>query len=339
MSKNSTIIEQFELLAEQIKYQIDTEIDRKEAVKHSFRLRQIRNVINILKKYPKKIKSGKELKDIKGVGAGTIKRVDEILEKGKLSEIKIKKKSIENEKYIEELEKIFGIGRKKAYELVTKHKIKSVKDLRKAYLAGKIDLTEQMLVSLKHYGKYKQQIPRAEIDEIDKIVQKIGSGIDKKLNVRICGSYRRKKPTSNDIDILITHPRIVTKKQLLNNKKNYLKLFVNKLTKEGLILDDLTFEDYETKYMGYCHLSNKHPTRRIDIYYTPYESYYTSLLHLTGSGEFNRKMRGLAIELGYKLNEYGLYEKRDSTSKRIPIKSEKEIFDKLGMEYVEPKDR
>jgi DNA polymerase/3'-5' exonuclease PolX len=126
---------------------------------------------------------------------------------------------------------------------------------------------------------------------------------------------------------------------LLNNRINYLKKFVKQLTKEGVILDDLTFDDYETKYMGYAHLDNKHPTRRIDIYYTPYESYHPSLLHLTGSGNFNRKMRGLAIELGYKLNEYGLFQKKNGKLKRIPVSSEKDIFDKLGMEYVEPIDR
>ena len=101
----------------------------------------------------------------------------------------------------------------------------------------------------------------------------------------------------------------------------------------------MTFDDYETKYMGYCQLSKKYPTRRIDIYYTPYQSYYTSLLHLTGSGNFNRKMRGLAIEIGYKLNEYGLYLKQDGKLKRIKVNSEKDIFDKLGMDYIEPKDR
>ena len=87
--------------------------------------------------------------------------------------------------------------------------------------------------------------------------------------------------------------------------------------------------------MGYCQLSIKNHTRRIDIYYTPKNSYFASLLHLTGSGNFNRKMRGLAIELGYKLNEYGIY----LESKMIKITSEQDIFEKLGMEYIEPKDR
>ena len=84
--------------------------------------------------------------------------------------------------------------------------------------------------------------------------------------------------------------------------------------------------------MGFCK-SDK--VRRIDIRYVPYKSYYSALLYFTGSGEFNRNMRTVAISLGYKLNEYGLYK----NGKKIKVKSEKDIFNELGMEYVDPSKR
>lgn len=336
---NKQIINQFELLIEQIKHEIDISPNRKEALKHSFRLKQIKNALDIIKKYPHKIKSGNQLTGYAGIGKGTITRIDEILNTGHLKEINIKKKEMKNEKYMEDLEQVFGIGRKKAYELVTKYNIKSISELKKAHMAGKIELTDQMMVSLKHHNNYKQQIPRSEMDLVNLQIQKTASELDPKLMAKICGSYRREKPTSNDIDILITYPDIVTKKQLINNKLNYLKLFVQQLKDNGLILDDLTYENYETKYMGYFRLKSDYPTRRIDIYYIPYESYYAALLHLTGSGNFNRKMRGLAINLGYKLNEYGLYKIKNGKAIRVKVNSEKDIFDELGMDYIEPKDR
>ena len=46
-------------------------------------------------------------------------------------------------------------------------------------------------------------------------------------------------------------------------------------------------------------------------------------------------MRRKAKKLGYKLNEYGLYKNDD----KIEIKSEKDIFKKLEMHYLKPKDR
>lgn len=69
----------------------------------------------------------------------------------------------------------------------------------------------------------------------------------------------------------------------------------------------------------------------------PCESYYSALLYFTGSGSFNKKMRSVAINAGYLLNEYGLF-KRD-TKKMIKVKSEKDIFDILNMEYLEPQFR
>lgn len=334
MSNNTTIIKEFEKLIEQIKYNIDNSDNKKEETRHSFRLKQTVNVLNIIKNYPKVIKRGEDLQDIKGVGKGTISRINEILKTGSLSEIK--KHSSVNEEHINELEQIFGIGRKKAIELITKHSIKSIKQLIKAHNSGKIILTEQMLTSLKYHGKYKQNIPRNEITMMKNIILKYGKTLNNNLIVTICGSYRRKKDTSNDIDVLLSHPSIKTKKQLLSSNINYLHDLVDILKDIKFILDDLTFDNYDTKYMGYCKYKNN-PVRRIDIYYTPYNSYYASLLHLTGSGSFNQKMRGLAKELGYTLNEYGLH--RLSDTKSIKIKSEKDIFEKLGMEYVPPEKR
>jgi DNA polymerase/3'-5' exonuclease PolX len=55
--------------------------------------------------------------------------------------------------------------------------------------------------------------------------------------------------------------------------------------------------------------------------------------------EFNAKMRGLALEKGLSMNEYSL---KDNETKKVIEKKfikEKDIFDYLEMEYVEPNDR
>jgi DNA polymerase/3'-5' exonuclease PolX len=76
---------------------------------------------------------------------------------------------------------------------------------------------------------------------------------------------------------------------------------------------------------------------RIDIRFMPYESFYFAYLYFTGGVDLNRNMRLVAITHGYKLNEYGLY--KDGSSKSIIVESEKEIFDILGLNYLQPKDR
>jgi DNA polymerase/3'-5' exonuclease PolX len=100
------------------------------------------------------------------------------------------------------------------------------------------------------------------------------------------------------------------------------------------IVGDLTNAD-KTKYMGFCKL-NKYPIRRIDIRMVGVRSFFPALIYFTGSYEFNQIMIQKAKKLGYKLNEYGLY---DINNKIIHIKSEFDIFNILGMTYLEPENR
>ena len=343
---NKKIINEFERLIAYIKNIILEkalkENDKKEINKQKFRLKNFIKVLTILKKIDKHItlKNYENLQDINGIGKGTIDRIKEILENKKLSEIgdyidnnKAKKKALKD------LESVIGIGKKNALKLYNEN-ITSVKQLKKMYKNGEIELNDKILLGLKYYKKYKQNIPRNEINEIIIFLKKIINDINNKnkLNAKnkycfeICGSYRRKKDYSNDIDVLLT--KFGTNEN--TDCKPHLVLFVNKLKEAKFLIDDMTDKNIKTKYMGFSKLKNN-PIRRIDIRFVPYTSYYSALLYFTGSNTLNQKMRQIAKKLGYKLSEYGLFTITDN--KKIKIKSEKEIFKKLEIEYLEPKLR
>jgi DNA polymerase/3'-5' exonuclease PolX len=337
--KNKIIIEWLDKLAKQYEFIISINQQNKDALVYSYKLKSIENAINIINNIEYKIKSGSELKEYKGIGDGIARRVDEILKTKKLSEIFIKTENLVNNKFIDDLTSIFGIGKKKALEFITKNKITSPKEVLNAYKNKKINLPKHVIKGLKYLNKIKTKIPRSEMNMISKYLIKKTNKIDSKLKIEICGSYRREAIFSNDIDIILSHPDIKTKNQLIKNqlsKHNFINLFVNELIKDKFIVDSFTSTNVLTKYMGICRLTIKHDIRRIDIRFIPTESFYTSLLYFTGSGDFNKRMRIVALSMGYKLNEYGLF---DENKIKIKIKSEKDIFDKLNMEYVEPKFR
>jgi len=336
-SSNENIVKEFQKLLDQIKIQIDNSPSNSEHIKNNFRLKQLTSALEIIKKYPYKILSGNDLQEIKGIGKGTINRINEILQTGKLSEIKINKKELNISKYIDELMKLHGIGKKTAYNFIVKYGIKSIDQLKKAYDDNIIILNYTIKIALKYYKKYEQNIPRTEMDLHNEYLQKKAYAINKNLLITICGSYRRLKSMSNDIDVLITHTKIKTKLQL-KEQNNYLFNFINALKNDKYLLDDLTDKNYEIKYMGYCKLI-KYPVRRIDLRYISYNSYFSALIYFTGSANFNKKIRLLAGQLGYLLNEYGLYKLNDNKKIRIKITSEKDIFDKLGLEYLVPELR
>lgn len=337
MTKNKKLIDEFDRLVKSVSYDIDHETNKTEKSKNIFRLKQFANALDIIKKYDKTIKSGSDLKGIKGIGEGIMKRIDEILESGKLEEIKSTEEHITEIEDVEKLKEVYGIGDKVAYDLVSKHNIHNVNELKKAYKNGDVTLPNNIVVGLKYFDTYKQKIPRKNMIKIDKYLQKIAQKTDPKLEVIICGSYRRQRDFSNDIDCMILHPDIVKMKDLKNNP-SYLTAFVKTLREDKFLYDALTSDEVETKYMGFCR-GVKSIVRRIDIRYMPYDSYYSALIYFTGSGAFNQRMRQLFKRAGYKLNEYGLYKLDGDKKKRIPLKSEKDAFDILDMPYVPPKER
>ena len=328
---NSNIINQFELLIKQIKLDIDFSTGKQQLV-HTYRLKSISTVLDIIKNFPKKITRSSQLENIKGVGTKSLQRIDEILKTGKLAEIVISPDLDNYLKIIDDLDNVIGIGRKKAYELFKKHNVQSITELKKLHKSGKIILPDNISKGLHYIGKIKENIPRSDIDSFLNILSDISFDIDPQLFITICGSYRRESKTSGDIDVIIVHPDVQSQDDI--KSINYIELFVSILKKKHIIVDSLTSDDVYTKYMGICKLNGI--LRRIDIRYIPYESYYSAILYFTGSRNFNKKMRQIALSMGYKLNEYGLF---DENNIRFNVNSEKDIFDLLGMEYLTPPQR
>jgi DNA polymerase/3'-5' exonuclease PolX len=349
---NENIIKEFQRLIAFIrseKEEFQRKNDAKNVTANNFRLKQLNTVLTVLKKYPTKInlKNYQELKEIDGIGAHTIQRVKEILETSKLAELgEFKDLSIDKEKIIEELEEVIGIGRAIAVDFYNQG-IRSVKMLKDKIKKKEIEVNEKIELGLRYYGVYKKNIPRSEIDDINKIIKKIISKMNthyklddkSKYIYQICGSYRREKPTSGDIDVLVSKLDV---KDDTDDSINHLDRVVKRLKKDlkenddkPLLIDDITDKNYETKYMGFAkHKEN--PVRRIDIRFVSYESYHSALLYFTGSAELNKKMRSIAKKQKLKLSEYGLFKEDGS---KIKIKSEEEFFQKLDLPFIEPKYR
>ena len=189
-------------------------------------------------------------------------------------------------------------------------------------------------------------IPRSEMDQYNDLLKHLVKKINKSLGLgekdeyvlELCGSYRREKVFSNDIDVLISKKDTFA----TSKKQNHLERFVNKLKNpmkhndnKPLIIDSMTDKKIVSKFMGFSkYLDN--PPRRIDIRFIPYDSYPAALLYFTGSKDFNTKVRNIAKKKGYKLSEYGLF---DKNGKSIKVSSERDIFHKLDMEYLAPRLR
>jgi len=334
---NQRIVDNFNTLITYIKKINKLETDSKIKKINNFRIKHLTHSADVIASLPFKLTLN-NLKDFQapGIGKGTIERIKDILLNKHLKELDELKK-ISNNKNIDiinELNEIINIGDKKAIELIKKFKIKSIKDLQEKVNKGIIDVNDKIRMGLKYYGKYKTHIPRKEINNIYKFLDKTIKEYNSDYLFYICGSYRRGNVTSNDIDILLLHPDVLVQKEV--SSSNHLLDIVTLLKKKGFIKDDLTDAEGGTKYMGFCQLPN-HDIRRIDIRMVAIESFIPAIVYFTGSYELNRQMRRLAKDNGLKLNEYGLYDEK--TNKPITLYSEEQLFEELGMDHLDPKDR
>lgn len=320
----------------------------KSAKENYYKLASIKKTIQAISKFTKPIVSGEDLSHIKGIGPKTVQRINEIIQTGTLSEIQ----DIANlNTSIEQLSEIYGIGPSKASEFFHKYNIKTLDELIEAHNNKTITLTNQMLLGIKYRHTLNINIPRILICSMEIFIQQKLHELDPDFLCVFCGSYRRQKPTSSDIDILVSNKKLTDK----SNTHKYLQSALNAIS-EYIIVDSLTSNSKtNTHYQGFGTFKNigvnsnvrelvkdtfdiENNIIRIDVICVPHQYFFPAMMHFTGSGEFNKNMRTHAKALGYKMSEYGLFDVKNDKESEI-FHSEKEIFEKLLLKYIPPEYR
>jgi len=286
-----------------------------------FRARAYIQAAESIMTYPNPITDPNQLKGVKGIGSTILSKLNEFVETGTL-------KALERERNnpITKLTTVYGIGPKKAKELVAQG-ITTVDELKKR----KELLTGNMLLGIKYYDDIQEKIPRAEIDEYKEVL----TGVFNKVTppgstFEIVGSYRRGAAASGDIDIIITNDK---------NNKAAFNDFLDALVKDGTVIELLTRG--KTKSLTIARLPGK-KARRVDFLYAPPSEYAFAILYFTGSKIFNTVQRQRALDLGYTLSEHGLHKMvqgKKGAAVEGDFPDEKSIFKFLGMKYKKPNER
>jgi DNA polymerase/3'-5' exonuclease PolX len=223
-------------------------------------------------------------------------------------------------KLLKELQEFMGIGPERAKELINagvthinQLHMKKYKDLLPAETKIFIDL------------KPLQQIPNEHIKVLEPYLLKAS---DKNLKLTIVGSYRRGKPFSSDIDLMV-----------VSNESNAIELLLERLKEilNGKIYPYSKGPDKLSLIVDMSELiGSKNLIYKIDAFRTLPEHEIPMLLYSTGSKEFNVVMRGKAKKAGYLLNQKGLF--KDGVIIK-DLNTEKDYFDILGISYKEPSAR
>ena len=264
----------------------------------------------------------KGLKGIPGVGASIAEHLEEIIKTGKSRyHIQLRKKIPAN---VSALMDIPGLGPKKIKRLSKELGIKTLNDLKKAAKSGKIaklpgfgeeserDILENMGLAEK---SRKERTPLKEAEKIANPIIKLLKKLKETKKVEVMGSLRRKRPTIGDIDILASSNKPEKLVDAFTKMRSVVKVVAKGKTKVSVVL----------KLGVNCDLRVVKP-----------ESWGAASLYFIGSKNYNISMRRIAINKGYKLSEYGLFDKKGNM---IAGRTEMEVYKKLGLKYRKPEER
>jgi len=256
----------------------------------------------------------KALVALPGIGSGIAKKILSIVKTGTFPELDELKAKIPES--LPELLKLDGVGPKTVHKLWMKLGIASVDDLEKAARSRRIRALKgfgekKEAEFLKSVAQYRASGTRMTRDRADAVVAKVASALTPGT-FEVAGSYRRGKATVGDIDIVSKEsPRTVNPK---------LRPIAEKMINEGE-------QKTSIRILG----------ERVDIRFADPESFGSMLIYLTGSKDFNIRLRAIAIDHGLKLNEYGLEERAGGGLHTYP--DEVSLLATLGLPYIPPEIR
>lgn len=244
-----------------------------------------------------------------GLGKEVRIKIQKILETGSLD---ISQQARDLAVSLDTLQNIYGVGPKKAQDLIAAG-YTTIASLR----ANPKLLNKNQQIGLRYYEDLLKRIPRSEMDKHAALLMEASpcEGV-------IVGSYRRGKPDSGDIDMLI------------RSGSETLADFVATLKAKGYIREVLALGEH--KCMAICSLNGI--ARRLDILVTPMEEYPFAVFYFTGSDTFNVAVRSHALSRGYTLNEHGIVHIKTGCSVK-GVKTEKDLFSLLKLQWVEPVNR
>ncbi|MBI2659618.1 DNA polymerase/3'-5' exonuclease PolX [Candidatus Woesearchaeota archaeon] len=314
--KNLEVAELLNEIADYLEFSTDA--------KDRFKVRAYRKaalVIEGLSEDIEQVWKESRLEELPSIGEGIAKKIDDFLKNNKSKYLEELKERIPVD--MEGLGRVGGLGPKTILKLYKQLKIKTVDELEKAAKQGKIQkiqrlgpVVEKNILKSIEFSRKSIRIPIGfALASAEEIIREMKSCREVQ-RVSIAGSTRRMKETIGDIDILATSKAPEKVVEFFSKMPNVADILAKGPTKSSVRLKEGIQADLRV-------LDDK--------------IFGAALLYFTGNKEHNIMLRRIAIEKGFKLSEYGLFDKR--TGKLISGVTEEGIYKKLGMDYIEPEMR
>ncbi|HVO76675.1 MAG TPA: DNA polymerase/3'-5' exonuclease PolX, partial [Candidatus Bathyarchaeia archaeon] len=280
------------------------------------------------------------LHELPGIGKDLEGKILEYLESGEIDFLNELRK--ETPQILLDMLRIPGIGPKTAVRLHDELHVSSLEELRKAALEHRIrelpkmkaKTEENILKGLDFLSRAGSRFPIGEALPVAKRIVEELKVLPAVKKISIAGSLRRFRETVGDIDILVVS----------RSPEDVIRRFTH--------LDGVARVLAEGTTRGSVVTREK---IQADLRVVEAASYGSALNYFTGSKEHNIKLREIALRLGLKLSEYGVFREGGrrggaaspkprragaaGAETRIAGATEEEVYEVLGLPYIPPEIR
>lgn len=289
-----------------------------------FRVRAYRNAARTIRAQTRgmadMVARDEDLSRLPDIGDDIAAKIETIVESGRLPDLEEIETRVPGE--LSDMMHIEGLGPKRVKTLYEELQISGLDDLEQAARAGRIRAlsgfgrkTEETI--LRRVEAWSGREQRTLLAEAEGVAEPLLAYLEESKGVKrltIAGSYRRRKETVGDLDILAT-------------------------AKKGSDIVDrfIAYEDVAEVVSHGTTRSTVHlkSGMQVDLRVVPGVSYGAALHYFTGSKSHNIALRTIAQKHELKINEYGVYKGDD----RVAGKTEEEVYKHFGLAWIPPELR
>lgn len=289
-----------------------------------FRVRAYRNAARIVSSLPESVlamvERGEDLDKLPGIGRDLADKIGEIARTGHLQFLDELEQEVPAG--LADLLNLPGLGPKRVELLHQKLGVDSIKSLTKALRAGRLGklrgfgaaTEKRLLEALAAHAAGPQRLKYAAASEIAEPLLRYLRDSPGVSNVCAAGSFRRKRDTVGDLDILVTGQTTSPVMERFVTYEDVTRVLAHGKTRSTVALRN-----------GF----------QVDLRFVPELSYGAALHYFTGSKEHNIAVRRLGVGRGLKINEYGVFRGMH----RIAGRTEEEVYRAVDLPYIEPELR
>ena len=303
-----------------------------------FRIRAYRNAVRTVEGLTRPIRAmvdeGEDLTGLPAIGKDLAEHIEELVRTGRMS--RLEKLTEEFPRSLVELMRLDGVGPKKARKLFDELGVRTVDDLGAALGAGKVEglggfgkkSAEKIARAIESHRKHAG---RFLLDDVEQLLAPVlehvraAPGVER---VEVAGSFRRRKETIGDVDLLAQCPG-----------------------------DGTPVVEHFVAYPGAGRVEAAGGTKgnivlpsglSIDLRVIPPRSFGAALQYFSGSKEHNVAVRTRAGRKGLRVNEWGVFRVPEGVDpetlgkedgERLAGDTEEGVYAALGMTWLPPELR